>query len=83
MSWEKQFALYQEYPEYKVSPLGLNEFKEIYFIEWAHRMSARALGVGLVVPMLLFWRKGLFTRDFSKKMLVLSGLFGLQGGLGW
>jgi cytochrome c oxidase assembly protein subunit 15 len=43
--WESEFEEFKKFPEYqmkrKYENFGLEEFKFIYFMEWAHRMAGR------------------------------------------
>ena len=83
--WEEEFALYQRIPEYQQINKGmsLDEFKAIYWWEWAHRFLARMIGVLFAVPLAIFWLAG---RIPSRLKLPLVGLFllgGLQGAVGW
>jgi len=83
--WLTEFEKYKEFPEYKLdnSDIDLEYFKHIYFIEWAHRMLARGMGLWFAVPMGLFWWRGMFTSGTKKVMLGILGLFGCQGLMGW
>ncbi len=83
--WAEAFALYQQYPEYQQvnRGMGLDEFKRIFYVEYAHRMLGRGIGFAFAVPFLFFWLTGWLNRRLA---LQLSGTFllgGLQGLLGW
>ncbi|XP_038995800.1 cytochrome c oxidase assembly protein COX15-like [Hibiscus syriacus] len=59
--------------------MGIEDFKFIYWMEYAHRMWGRALGVMFALPFSYFLRKGYIG-------LRLSALFALgagQGLIGW
>lgn len=63
--------------------MNLADFKFIYWMEYAHRMWGRALGVMFALPFAYFLRKGYITAQLG---LRLSGLFALgagQGLIGW
>lgn len=83
--WEEAFELYKQYPEYQLlnNHFGLEDFKEIYFWEWLHRLLGRLLGLVFILPFLYF----LFTKKLdgktTKKALLLLFLGGFQGFLGW
>lgn len=81
--WEAEYSLYKQYPEYQQSEITIEEFKSIYKIEYNHRLYARALGLYLVVPMGLFWYKGLIPSALKPRLVAIAGLFGLQGAIGW
>ena len=38
--------------------MDLEGFKKIYYIEWAHRMVGRSIGVTFFGPMIYFWARG-------------------------
>merc|ERR1719498_2126900 len=62
-AWEVEFAKYRASPEYKAINQGmsLEEFKFIYFMEWAHRMWGRALGFAFLLPFAFFAARGAAT----------------------
>jgi cytochrome c oxidase assembly protein subunit 15 len=82
--WAKEFEAYKQIPQgVQNSWMGIEDFKSIFWWEWAHRFLGRFLGVAFAVPFLVF----LFQRRFSWKLAgPLAGLFvlgGLQGAIGW
>ena len=83
--WERVFARYQEYPEYKKLNLGmtLGEFKSIFLFEYTHRLLGRLIGAAFFVPMAVFWLKGWVDRRLGLKLVGLFVVGALQGVLGW
>ncbi len=83
--WEHAFSLYQQYPEYKIRNLhmSLDEFKGIFWLEYAHRLLGRAIGVIFLVPFLFFLVRGWLSRDLVPKLLAMFILGGIQGLMGW
>ena len=85
-AWEKQFERYKEYPEYQRMYAGrmtIEEFKQIYFVEWFHRMLGRFTGLYAAVPFV-----GLAVFGVMKRRLILHlggvlCLGGMQGFVGW
>ena len=83
--WDEAFQLYQQYPEYQKlnNHFTLEDFKDIYFWEWLHRVIGRFIGLVFLIPFLFF----LFTKKLGKstikKCLVLLALGSFQGFLGW
>ena len=76
--WEIEYAKYQEFPEFKTSPdITLDDFKQIYNIEWTHRQYARFLGLAYAAPMALFWQRGFFDRTMKIRSMGMLGLFGV------
>ncbi|ODV88772.1 hypothetical protein CANCADRAFT_61886 [Tortispora caseinolytica NRRL Y-17796] len=83
--WEEEFEKYKQSPEFHMlnSNMNLSDFKKIYFMEWIHREYGRALGLIFVVPALYFVFKKRVSPVIGRRLLLLSGLFALQGGIGW
>ena len=54
--WQSAFELYKQYPEYQKlnNHFGLEDFKDIYFWEWLHRVIGRFIGVVFFIPFLYF-----------------------------
>ena len=83
--WEKAFAAYQKIPEYTELKRGmsLDEFKTIFWWEWAHRFVGRLIGVVFFVPFVGFWLAGYIPRNYLARLIGLFLLGGLQGAVGW
>lgn len=63
--------------------MELSEFKQIYFVEWAHRMAGRAIGVIYGLPLLGFALAGRIPRALAPRLTLLLALGGSQGLVGW
>ena len=63
--------------------LTLEGFKRIFYMEYAHRMWGRMIGVAVLVPAAGFWAKGWLGPALKKRAVVYSGLVVAQGLLGW
>ncbi|AEM69399.1 Heme A synthase [Allomuricauda ruestringensis DSM 13258] len=83
--WQEAFELYQQYPEYQKlnNHFGIEEFKDIYFWEWLHRVIGRFIGVVFILPFLYFLFTKKLDRPTIKKCLILLFMGGFQGFLGW
>jgi cytochrome c oxidase assembly protein subunit 15 len=83
--WLEVFEMYKATPEYhKVNVrMDVEGFKEIFWLEYFHRILGRLIGVVFLLPFLFF----LFTRRIARplvpKLVILFVLGGLQGLLGW
>ncbi len=81
--WKNYFNLYKEIPEFKLQnyEMSLQEFKIIFWWEWAHRFLGRVIGISFLIPLLYFtFKVGI------KKLLNLYLIFLLicfQGFIGW
>lgn len=83
--WQDAFALYQQSPEYLQvnSHMNVHDFKEIFWLEYLHRLLGRTVGIVFLLPFLFFvWKGDIRTREFPKYGLMFV-LGGLQGLLGW
>ena len=54
--WEKSFSLYKKIPEYNLlnSSMTLDEFKNIYWWEYIHRLLGRIVGLFYLIPLIYF-----------------------------
>ena len=83
--WQEEFALYQRIPEYSQVNKGMTieEFKTIFWWEWAHRLIARSIGIIFAVPLAFFWLTGRLERRLRWPLVGILALGGLQGAIGW
>ena len=84
-AWIAEFERYKQFPEFQKlhSHFELEDFKEIYFWEWFHRVIGRLIGIVFIIPFLYFLFTKQLTRSTIKKALVLLALGAFQGFLGW
>ncbi len=84
-AWQIAFDKYQKTPEFlaKHHWMSMDDFKNIYFWEWFHRLWGRLIGVVFALPLLFFWARGYLPRGEGKFYLGLLILGGMQGALGW
>ncbi|WP_299127214.1 COX15/CtaA family protein, partial [uncultured Winogradskyella sp.] len=85
VEWNEAFDLYKQYPEYQKLNYNMNidEFKDIYFWEWIHRVIGRFIGLVFIIPFLYFLVKKQLTKSTIKKAIVLLIMGSFQGFLGW
>jgi len=83
--WVEAFELYKQYPEYQKLHyhFNLEDFKDIYFWEWIHRVIGRLIGVVFIIPFLYFLFTKQLTKSTIKKAIILLLLGGFQGFMGW
>ncbi len=81
--WIEYFDLYKKIPEFKEQnfKMNLNEFKIIFWWEWAHRQLGRLIGLTVLLPMIYFTIKnGIWIlREYS----IIFFLVCFQGFIGW
>ncbi|KAI8078599.1 COX15/CtaA family [Thamnidium elegans] len=85
LEWEEEFEKYKQYPEYKLlnRNMKIEEFKNIFYWEWSHRMIGRFIGVSFILPGIYFASKGQMSRRVAKQTLAITSLLGFQGFMGW
>lgn len=83
--WEEEFKLYQRIPEFQQlnSDMTVDQFKSIFWWEWAHRLIARGIGVIFALPLVFFWVTGRIERRLRWPLAGILALGGLQGFIGW
>jgi len=85
IEWNFYFSEYKKIPEYQNINYGmsLEEFKVIFYWEYAHRLLARFVGLFTLVPLLFFSLYFKTTSYYSNKYYWLFFLVCLQGFIGW
>jgi len=84
-AWEEAFNLYKQTPEYQLKHfyMNLEQYKGIFFWEYFHRLLARSMGLLFALPLAFFWWRGVLPSWLKKRGLIILGLGGLQGLMGW
>ena len=83
--WAAEFERYRQSPEFRHvnSHMDVGLFKEIYWLEYLHRLLGRIIGIVFLVPFLVFAARGCIRRRDWPVYLSMFVLGGLQGVLGW
>jgi cytochrome c oxidase assembly protein subunit 15 len=83
--WLRVFDLYKESPQYELINLGmtLDDFKQIFFWEYLHRLFGRMIGVAFFVPWVGFLLTRRLRGALARRTAYAFLLGGLQGLLGW
>ena len=83
--WENYFLEYKKIPEYQNInfDMTLNEFKIIFYWEYAHRLLARIVGLFSLLPLIFFTLKYKDNKFYSNKYYLIFLLICLQGFVGW
>ncbi len=82
-TWNDYFNSYKKIPEFELQnfSMNLNEFKIIFWWEWAHRFFGRLIGLCFLLPLIFFSIKIGFKRLTNLHLIFLLICF--QGFLGW
>lgn len=85
LEWNEAFNLYKQYPEYQKlnNHFSLEDFKDIYFWEWLHRVIGRFIGLVFLLPFIYFLITKQLTKPTIKKTCILLFMGSFQGFLGW
>lgn len=83
--WLNVFNDYQQSPEfiYVNKNMTLEEFKYIFWWEWAHRFFARLIGIVFLIPFIYFYLKKYLNVFFYKRFSVIFILGLSQAFVGW
>ena len=83
--WQRLYALYQQIPQYALinHGFGIDGFKNIFWLEWAHRLWGRLMGVAFFLPLIWFAWRGAIGRTLALRLVGLLALGGMQGAVGW
>lgn len=84
-AWSDAFARYKATPEYQAINAGMDiaGYKQIYLVEWGHRLLGRATGVVFAVPLVWFFARRRVRGARLLRLCAVFGLGGLQGAVGW
>jgi heme a synthase len=83
--WQRLYHLYEQIPQYALvnQGFGLAGFKQIFWLEWIHRLWGRLIGLAFLGPLIWFWATGRIERRLRPWLVLLFVLGGLQGVVGW
>jgi len=81
--WILYFNLYKEIPEFKLQNFNmtLQEFKVIFWWEWAHRFLGRVIGLCFLIPLVYFSFKIKISKILD--LYFIFFLICFQGFIGW
>lgn len=84
-AWSAELEKYLSSPQGRLINRGFNvaEFRQIFWLEYSHRLWGRLIGVVFALPLAWFWIRGQLSPYLKPRLLALLVLGGLQGALGW
>ncbi|MBN9488908.1 MAG: COX15/CtaA family protein [Alphaproteobacteria bacterium] len=84
-AWQAELKEYLASPQGRLvnSDFTVAQFKQIYWLEFIHRLWGRLIGLVVAVPLLWFWLSGRLSPGLKPRLVALLVLGGLQGVLGW
>jgi cytochrome c oxidase assembly protein subunit 15 len=83
--WIEEFSKYRTSSEYQIVNRGmtLDQFKQIYWWEWIHRLLGRVIGAVFLLPFLFFLWRGWIDGTLGIRLGVIFAFGALQGAIGW
>lgn len=83
--WYSEFEKYKASPEFTIKHFWMNveDFKQIYFWEWFHRLWGRLIGLAFAIPLIYFWLTKKLPAETKPYLLGLLALGAAQGYMGW
>ena len=84
-AWQAELAKYAASPQGRIVNHGmsLDEFKQIFWLEYIHRLWGRIIGLAFALPFAWFMIRRRIPRWLVPRLFVLLVLGGLQGAIGW
>lgn len=85
-AWQQEFEAYKQFPEYqkvRSQRMSVDEFKNIYWLEYWHRILARIIGLWIALPYFIFRFTKQLTPLLKTRGAMACGLVLLQGVVGW
>ncbi len=84
-AWQAEFDKYKETPEFikENSFFEVDDFKQIFWLEFLHRLLGRLIGVAFALPFFWFLARGQIPRGMTGKLWIALALGGAQGFMGW
>ena len=84
-AWQREFDAYRASPEYRLVNRGMTlaEFRHIFWMEYAHRMLGRGVGIAFLLPFLVFLAMRAIPRGMAPRLAGVFVLGAVQGVLGW
>ncbi|OJA07700.1 hypothetical protein AZE42_01863 [Rhizopogon vesiculosus] len=83
--WGIEFEKYKATPEFKLlnHSITLDEFKNIFYMEWSHRVLGRVIGLTFIIPLVYFRLRKRLNPSMHWRLTGMTALIAAQGLLGW
>jgi cytochrome c oxidase assembly protein subunit 15 len=83
LDWQTLFQKYQQSPEFQFVnyTMTLEQFKPIFWMEYAHRVLGRVIGLWFLLPMLWWWRQ--LDSGWRQRFVLINLWVLAQGTIGW
>lgn len=83
--WDLEFTKYKASPEFKQlnSNMDLSAFKQIYWMEWTHRLWGRVIGLTTLIPTIYFIARRRVSFPMARNLVLINLGIVSQGIVGW
>lgn len=83
--WQTAFEQYRATPQFRFvnASMTIDEFRQIFWWEYIHRLWGRLIGFVFLIPLIVFWVRGKLDRTLRAPLVVFFLLGGMQGVIGW
>lgn len=84
-AWQTELQKYLASPQGRLVNRGFTvvEFREIFWLEYIHRLWGRLIGLVFALPLAFFWWRGALPKHLKPRLVALLALGALQGAMGW
>jgi cytochrome c oxidase assembly protein subunit 15 len=85
-AWNAEFEQYKTSPQYRSmnrDNFSVGDFKDIFWLEYLHRLLGRIIGLTIILPFVYFWMRGAFTPALRNRLMFICLLVAAQGTVGW
>ncbi len=84
-AWQAELQKYLSSPQGRLVDRGfeIDQFKQIFWLEFLHRLWGRLIGLVVALPLIWFWLSRRLSSWLKPRLVALLVLGGLQGALGW
>ncbi len=84
-AWALEFSKYKASPEFEIKHfwMQVDDFKQIFFWEWLHRLWGRLIGLAFIIPLIVFGIKKQLPKSIRPHLIALFLLGLAQGYMGW
>ena len=84
-AWQADLAKYAASPQGRIvnHGIGLDEFRQIFWLEYIHRLWGRIIGLAFALPLGWFLIRRRVPGWLVPRLVALLALGGLQGAVGW
>lgn len=83
--WNKLFDQYKTSPQYQKVNAGmsLEQFKNIFWLEFIHRLAGRITGLVFLLPLVYFAFTKKIKKELISRLILIFLIGGFQGFIGW